>query len=99
MTVTATLPGGAKETVSFAVTVSPATSVRFGPVTSVPGILFPAVTDINGDEWPELVGTVNDGTGRLVPLDLRPSVSARCSRPTAARTTPWTSTATAGPTS
>ena len=41
VTVTATLPGGAEETVSFEVTVSPATTVRFGPVTSVPGIALP----------------------------------------------------------
>ena len=71
VTVAARVPGEADDVRMFDVTVSPARLVQFGPAIGMRAPLFPAAADVNGDGYPELVGTVNDGAGNLTPLNLR----------------------------
>ena len=71
VTVAARVPGEADDVRMFDVTVSPARLVQFGPAIGMRAPLFPAPADVNGDGYPELVGTINDGAGNLIPLNLR----------------------------
>ena len=71
VTVAARVPGEADDVRMFDVTVSPARLVQFGPAIGMRAPLFPAAADVNGDGFPELIGTVNDGAGNLTPLNLR----------------------------